>query len=435
MRIFNQPFDGSLGDRLINFLDSSDYKLVNIIVAFAKNSGVLRIKDALDRFRKRGGTVNIFVGVDLGGTSYEALSSLFLHVDSLYVVHSERAQTFHTKIYDFVGDEEALIIVGSHNLTSGGLWTNFESSVFLPVSWQSSNDSDLQREVENYIKQLVSLAQSVMKISSQNDIDGLLDGKYVLKEITARICRINGEVNAQKPQKLFGNGVHASLPRLNSTSKSKVADPSQIASGRTEADSRLIAHGEVTDASQGPDSLRGRSDDPTIWFESRAMTGGSRNILDLSMKSLVEHGDPLGTPYEHIEEEYMKGGVEFFGVDPQNTATEKEVILNFDGIDYQGNTIKYPQGSKANGTWRLQIKGIDSSNRKITDAFKAKNEDNTQREYLQNKIIAFTKVSDGYYFLSVFPEEDLEVFEQASWLWGYNGATDQSKRMGLLKND
>lgn len=66
MRIFNQPFDGSLGDRLINFLDSSDYKLVNIIVAFAKNSGVLRIKDALDRFRKRGGTVNIFVGVDLG---------------------------------------------------------------------------------------------------------------------------------------------------------------------------------------------------------------------------------------------------------------------------------------------------------------------------------------------------------------------------------
>ena len=49
MRIFNQPFDGSLGDRLINFLDSSDYKLVNIIVAFAKNSGVLRIKDALDQ--------------------------------------------------------------------------------------------------------------------------------------------------------------------------------------------------------------------------------------------------------------------------------------------------------------------------------------------------------------------------------------------------
>ena len=153
------------------------------------------------------------------------------------------------------------------------------------------------------------------------------------------------------------------------------------------------------------------------------------------MKSLVEHGNPSGTPYEHAEEEYMKGGVEFFGVDPQNTMIEKDITLNFDGIDYQGNTIKYPRGDNANGTWRLQMKGIDSSNHKITDAFKAKNGNGVQGEYLQNKIIAFTKVSDGYYFLSVFPEEELEAFEQASWLWGYNGATQQSKRMGLLNND
>lgn len=124
MELMNQPFTGQLGNRLIDLLDSPDFHTLNIAVAFAKNSGVLRIKDGLKRFRERGGRVNAYVGVDLGGTSYEALTALLLHTDSLNVVHSERGQTFHTKIYQFSGSEKGLIVVGSHNLTGGGLWTN-----------------------------------------------------------------------------------------------------------------------------------------------------------------------------------------------------------------------------------------------------------------------------------------------------------------------
>src|SRR5690554_6131138 len=118
----NQPFTGQLGNRLIELLNAPDYQTLNIVVAFAKNSGVLRIKDALERFRERGGRVNVYVGVDLGGTSYEALTNLLLHTDALNVVHAEKGQTFHSKIYQFLGAEEGLIIVGSHNLTGGGLW-------------------------------------------------------------------------------------------------------------------------------------------------------------------------------------------------------------------------------------------------------------------------------------------------------------------------
>ena len=95
MELMNQPFSGQLGDRILELLGSADYHTLNIAVAFAKNSGVLRIKDGLEKFRARGGTVNAYVGVDLGGTSYEALTALFLHTDSLNVVHSERDQTFH----------------------------------------------------------------------------------------------------------------------------------------------------------------------------------------------------------------------------------------------------------------------------------------------------------------------------------------------------
>ena len=36
MELMNQPFNGQLGNRLIELLDSSDYHTLNIAVAFAK---------------------------------------------------------------------------------------------------------------------------------------------------------------------------------------------------------------------------------------------------------------------------------------------------------------------------------------------------------------------------------------------------------------
>lgn len=171
MELLNQPFTGQLGNRLIELLDSPDYQTLNIAVAFAKNSGVLRIKDALERFRKRGGKVNIYVGVDLGGTSYEALTVLLLHADSLNVVHSENGQTFHVKIYQFVGKDKGLVVVGSHNLTGGGLWTNFESSVLIPAGRSNANEVELQKGLDDYIGELNSLKDSLMPIETQHDID------------------------------------------------------------------------------------------------------------------------------------------------------------------------------------------------------------------------------------------------------------------------
>ncbi len=114
MELMNQPFTGQLGNRLIELLDTSDYHTLNIVVAFAKNSGVLRLKDALERFRERGNKVNVYVGVDLGGTSYEALTTLLLHTDTLRVVHAEKGQTFHPEIYQFVGQNKGLMVVGSN---------------------------------------------------------------------------------------------------------------------------------------------------------------------------------------------------------------------------------------------------------------------------------------------------------------------------------
>lgn len=410
MELLNQPFNGQLGDRLINLLDSSDYQTLNIVVAFAKNSGVLRIKDALERFRKRGGKVNVYVGVDLGGTSYEALTALLLRTDSLNVVHSEKGQTFHAKIYQFVGKDKGLVVVGSHNLTGGGLWTNFESSVLTPLGGSSASNVELQNELDDYIGKLTSLKGSFMPIETQQDIDKLLENDYIFKEVAEQVRLAKAATQDGRQERLFGNGVPAKLPRV-ATSK-EVED--------------------VTVPAWPPGSISiSRSDEgQTIWFETRRMTGGSRNILDLSMKSLVEHGDPIGTPFELEDPKFMRGGVEFFGLNPTATDHIKNITINFEGVDYADNTVLFPVGENANGTWRLQIKGVNVSREKITEAFMAKAKG--EGHYLVMKILTFTKVQDDYYFMSVFPNSDLESFKAASRILARNGSTRNAKLLGLL---
>jgi hypothetical protein len=52
MILMNQPFNGQLGNLLLELLDSPNYHTLNIVVAFAKSSGVLRIKDSLRHLLK-----------------------------------------------------------------------------------------------------------------------------------------------------------------------------------------------------------------------------------------------------------------------------------------------------------------------------------------------------------------------------------------------
>ena len=414
MELMNQPFSGQLGDRLIELLDSADYHTLNVAVAFAKNSGVLRVKDAFSHFRERGGSVNVYVGVDLGGTSYEALTTLRLHTDSLNVVHSECGQTFHSKIYQFSGEKSGLLVVGSHNLTAGGLWTNFESSVHIPIDGEKAAEAKMSKEMGDYFQELAGLATSFMPITSQDEIERLLDEGYVTKEVADRVRRASDAKRDGSKERLFGNGAPAKLPRLTSTKQE----------GQTET---KVASPEVPTPTDTA-TVNAEDSNQTIWFETREMTGGSRNILDLSKKSLVESGNPTGTPFDLGEAGFMRGGVEFFGLNPTATDQTANITINFEGQDYLENTILYPEGNNANGTWRLQIKGKNSSSQKITDAFRTEG----RAHYLVRKIVTFTKVTDDYYYLSVFPDSDLEEFKEASNIVARNGSSRKARFLGLI---
>lgn len=415
--VINQPLNGNLGDYLISCLEDADFDIANIIVAFAKNSGVLRLKPALEQFKARGAEINIFVGIDLDGTSYEALISLSKLADKLYVVHTESDQTFHSKVYNFKKKDRSIVVVGSNNLTAGGLWTNLESCSIEQLDLSEQSDRSVQCQIDSYISDITEMQGLSMEIKCQEDIEALLKAGYVSKEAKTRIRRESARRQISKESldsiKPFISRIKASLPPIMPDGQHKSALPDTT---KAKIEARLSASEPTLDKLNG--------DGNSIWFETRKMTGGSRNILDLSKKSLVKQGDPQYTAFSiDGSSAEMKGGVQFFGIDPANTSSSIDITINYDGVDYKGNTIKYPTGDKANGTWRLQIKGESSDGENILDSF--------ERDYLVNKILVFTKIDERYFFMSIFDASDLNDFIDVSKVVAYNGSNRRSRLLGL----
>ena len=130
------------GDELLSSLAwATD---VRIATAFAKGSGVTRIIDPLAQILSKGGKVHVVYGLDFHITDPEAIERFRELADQYpdtlaHHAYSEWAlaisHAFHPKLYictDPVGN--ARVLVGSSNLTTGGLWANTEANVVIAGS-------------------------------------------------------------------------------------------------------------------------------------------------------------------------------------------------------------------------------------------------------------------------------------------------------------
>jgi len=90
--------------------------------------------------------------------------------------------------------------------------------------------------------------------------------------------------------------------------------------------------------------------------------------------------------------------------------------------------IIYPDGDNKNGTWRLQIRGTNSEEVKITDVFREKG----GKDYLKYKVVAFARIKDDYYCMSVLPGSELENVKAASRILARNGDSLKARQIGIL---
>ncbi|GEM_PF-3556074 len=113
-------------------LQDTNFDRARFAVAFAKKGGVARLLPSVALLRKRGGRIHVIVGIDSHGTTAEALDLLLTSMDSTFVTFEPNPGcSFHPKMYLFDGPGAAQAIIGSHNMTVGGLELNYESAVVL----------------------------------------------------------------------------------------------------------------------------------------------------------------------------------------------------------------------------------------------------------------------------------------------------------------
>ena len=136
VRFVAQPFDD--GSDMREFVDAvcADESLEHfeIVVAWAKRSGLKVVEDDLRILRARGCSLRLIVGIDQGGATRQGLELAKDLFDEVSVFHDRGGRTFHPKVYVAWGEGSGRVLVGSHNLTAGGAHFNYEAAIELTLS-------------------------------------------------------------------------------------------------------------------------------------------------------------------------------------------------------------------------------------------------------------------------------------------------------------
>lgn len=135
--IFTQPFnnDGapqSIGSILTQLLRSRTpvFNRIWFVSAFVDQKAILRLAPHIIASKEAGADIHLIVGVDLRSMTIETLRRInSLEIDSKVFNNRSPGHTFHPKLYLFEATgQRAELLVGSNNMTNGGLYSNYEAT-------------------------------------------------------------------------------------------------------------------------------------------------------------------------------------------------------------------------------------------------------------------------------------------------------------------
>jgi HKD family nuclease len=234
MKIINQPKDGYFFNEIASILTAStDCRghTFYLLVAYARKSGVIKIKRAMEYFKERGGNIIAVVGLDQKHTTWQGLHELINIVDKLYVYHNEDlSQTFHPKVYiREINKVKADVLIGSSNLTAGGMSTNYEVNYYRLFNLKNNEDEKAYSKIKDVIKSYSGKStKCCMHVDDENKINELRENDYLGDEGEKVIIGASSKSkknDKQKNRKLFGKEKFKPTPavviRIDSTTKSE----------------------------------------------------------------------------------------------------------------------------------------------------------------------------------------------------------------------
>lgn len=389
------------GDVILGALQGGLYNNFIGFSAFVSIGGVNNLKDGITSFISNGGSVSLYVGVDLHATSKEALKALIDANIPTKIVYSPNSVVYHPKVYLFRGNTNHMVIVGSSNLTTSGLFQNVESSICVKFNDGDAQGMELENSILRYFDKIIDGTSGSVRDLTEETLQLLVDSNIVLSETSLRKARKTMDDSLPDVPVSANKKVNGKFAKLT------VARPPKGHRRTLRSDVITTHTGEHREASITIESLVVNSF--SMWIETGRMTGGSRNILDLSKKGRRDGVNKFGS-------------VEFFGVDKDsNNPIPFDVSLIYAGREYEGNSIKYTEG---NSNWRIQLKGETAAGEKLTDVLRESGS--------QDKVFIFERTDTPTKFVfHILGEDSIDQLKDLSTDWAASG-NGQGRRYGLL---
>ncbi|RDI97696.1 hypothetical protein DVT68_15555 [Dyella solisilvae] len=133
-------------DAILNLFDVPNIERVIVSVAFVNLGGVELLESALKTHKEKA-TAHIGIRNDI--TSLQGAERLLNLGVALYTVDTgTRRVIYHPKIYLVRGAKHAKLIIGSANLTPGGLNNNIEAGIIVECDLENAADKELVENIE-----------------------------------------------------------------------------------------------------------------------------------------------------------------------------------------------------------------------------------------------------------------------------------------------
>ena len=169
-------------DALISLFDVEDIERVIVSVAFVNLGGVEQLEAQLKAHSTK---TTAFIGIRNDITSQQGAKHLLDQGVTLYVVDTgSRRVIYHPKLYLVRGANQAKLIIGSANLTPGGLNNNIEAGIVVECDMQDEADRLLIESIERSLdEQPAEHPENVIRITSAADLDALHASGRLIDEL------------------------------------------------------------------------------------------------------------------------------------------------------------------------------------------------------------------------------------------------------------
>lgn len=180
-------------------LSLPNIRKVIISVGFMKKRGLSLIEDKL---KKLYGITEIYVGIRNGITSVQATMELVKNGVEPYLVDVGTSSfIFHPKFYLAHNDTEAKVIIGSANLTSGGLLDNIEASTLIELDLSKQGDKELYDDIISSLNNLTSnYPDNVLRIRTIRDVVSLFREGRLADERNYTSINTSLKSNSKEPE-------------------------------------------------------------------------------------------------------------------------------------------------------------------------------------------------------------------------------------------